>query len=175
MDYLGNNQKGFTDFIYALKSLPKEILERFEVTIVGKGNMRNELMGLCKGLGNIIFIEEMPHKEVIEALKFSDVVMLPSRYEGLSMFALEGLATGNACLFSNTGGLIDMVDGNGFLFEPQNVESIAIALTELANLDSDNLVNMKKKSIKICEDKFSSRVVSEKFKVIFDIVAVGGK
>ncbi len=175
MDYLGNNQKGFTDFIYALKSLPKEILERFEVTIVGKGNMRNDLMGLCKGLGNIIFIEEMPHKEVIEALKFSDVVMLPSRYEGLSMFALEGLATGNACLFSNTGGLIDMVDGNGFLFEPQNVESIAIALTELANLDSENLVNMKKKSIKICEDKFSSRVVSEKFKVIFDIVAAGGK
>jgi glycosyltransferase involved in cell wall biosynthesis len=175
MNYLGNNQKGFIDFIYALKLLPKNVLDRFEIKIVGKGDMRDSLISLCKNIKNISFIEEMPHFEVIKTLKDSDVVILPSRYEGLSMFALEGLATGNACLFSKTGGLIDMVEGNGILFEPQNIESIAAALTDLANLDSASLIEMKKKSIDICEKKFSPKVVAEKFKTIFDVIVSGNK
>lgn len=175
MDYLGNNQKGFTDFIYALKLLPKGVLDKFEIKIVGKGDMRSSLINLCKNIDNLVFIEEMPHKEVINTLKSSDVVILPSRYEGLSMFALEGLATGNACLFSRTGGLLDMVDGNGIMFEPQNIESIASALSDLANLDSESLIKMKKKSIDICEERFSSKVVAEKFKTIFDVIVTGDK
>ena len=175
MDYLGNNQKGFSDFIYALKLLPKGVLDKFEIKIVGKGDMRSSLINLCKNIDNVTFIEEMPHKEVISALKSSDVIILPSRYEGLSMFALEGLATGNACLFSRTGGLIDMVDDNGILFEPQNIESIASALTDLANLDANSLIEMKKKSIDICEKRFSSKVVAEKFRTIFEVIVKGNK
>lgn len=173
MDYLGNNQKGFTDFIYALKLLPKGVLDKFEIKIVGKGDMRSSLINLCKNLENVTFIEEMSHEEVLSALKRSDVVVLASRYEGLSMFALEGLATGNACLFSRTGGLIDMVDDNGILFEPQNIESIVLAMTELAKLDSNSLIEMKKKSIDICEKRFSSKVVAEKFGTIFDVIVKG--
>lgn len=170
MDYLGNNQKGFTDFIYALKLLPSSVLEKFEILIVGKGDMQSSLVNLCHDLVNVTFIEEMSHDEVLSALKASDVVVMASRYEGLSMFALEGLATGNACLFSRTGGLIDMVDDNGFLFEPQNIESILSALTDLANLGSNSLIEMKKKSIDLCEERFSSKVVAEKFGTIFDVI-----
>lgn len=175
MDNLGNNQKGFTDFIYALKLLPKNVLDKFEIKIVGKGDVRNKLISLCKDFNNVTFIDGMPHREIINELKCSDVVILPSRYEGMSMFALEGLAAGNACLFSRTGGLIDMVDDNGILFEPQNIESIASALTDLANLDSGSLIKMKKKSVDICEKKFSSKVVAQKFQNIFDVIVAGNK
>ncbi len=175
MDNLGNNQKGFTDFIYALKLLPKNVLDKFEIKIVGKGDMRNKLISLCKDFNNVTFIDGMPHREIINELKCSDVVILPSRYEGMSMFALEGLAAGNACLFSRTGGLIDMVDDNGILFEPQNIESIASALTDLANVDSGSLIKMKKKSVDICEKKFSSKVVAQKFQNIFDVIVAGNK
>ena len=175
MDNLGNNQKGFTDFIYALKLLPKNVLDKFEIKIVGKGDMRDKLISLCKDFNNVTFIDGMPHREIINELKCSDVVILPSRYEGMSMFALEGLAAGNACLFSRTGGLIDMVDDNGILFEPQNIESIASALTDLANLDSGSLIKMKKKSVDICEKKFSSKVVAQKFQNIFDVIVAGNK
>lgn len=175
MDYLGNNQKGFTDLIYALQLLPKSVRDKFEIKIVGKGDMRSSLINLSKNIDNIVFIAEMSHKEVISTLKTSDVVILPSRYEGLSMFALEGLATGNVCLFSKTGGLIDMIDGNGILFESQNIESIASVLTDLANLNKKSLVDMKKKSIDICEKRFSSKVVAEKFGTIFNIIVTGNK
>ena len=89
------------------------------------------------------------------------------------MFALEGLASGNACLFSRTGGLIDMVDDNGILFEPQNIESLASALSVLASLDSESLIRMKKKSLDIFEKRFSSKVVAQKFSTIFDVIVNG--
>ncbi len=170
MDSLGNNQKGFSDFIYALKLMPSNILLRFRIKIVGKGNMKSELMSLCADLPNIEFIDSLPHDKVIQELLNSDVVALPSRYEGLSMFALEGLATSNVCIFARTGGLIDLIDGNGFYFEPQNIESIVSALKNVANSDLDEIQKMKIRSIQIAQASFSPEVVSTKFRMIFDII-----
>lgn len=170
MDYLGNNQKGFIDLIYALKILTDNVRNKFEIKIVGKGDMRDSLINLCKDMSNILFIQEMTHGEIIDELKKSDAVILPSRYEGLSMFALEGLSTGNACIFSRTGGLIDLMDRNGIFFEPQNVESIVSALVKLANLDLNELAEMKKRSITITENKFSSIAVAKKFSSIVDLI-----
>jgi len=170
MDYLGNNQKGFTDFIYALKLLPQSVIKQFDIKIVGQGDMRNDLIKLCQKETNIDFIESLTHSEVLAELQNSDVVLLPSRYEGLSMFALEGIATGNACLFSNTGGLIDMLESNGIFFEAQNIESLAEALVKLSNLEVKELERMKKESVELCKRKFSSEVVSKKFNTILNLI-----
>lgn len=170
MSYLGNNQKGFTDLIYALRLLPKETVANFDITIVGSGDMRNRLIEMAGIDLDVSFIESMSNETVMNKLRDSDVVVLPSRYEGLSMFALEGLATGNICLFSETGGLVDLIDDNGLFFEPQNIESISKTILDISTRTEKELVNMKIKSIKICEEKYSSKVISEKFNVIFDIV-----
>lgn len=175
MDYLGNNQKGFTDFIYALKLLPQDVLNKFEVKIVGDGNLRGNLVEQCQGMDNIAFVKSMPHEEIISELKRSDAVVLPSRYEGLSMFALEGLSTGNLCIFADAGGLSDMVENNGFLFEPQNIEALRTKLIDLAGLNKEKIIQMKKNSIRLCEQRYSSSVVLEKFKSIFEIIVKGNR
>ncbi len=170
MDYLGNNQKGFEDFFYALKLIDKKLLKQLDITIVGKGDMKEYLIKLSKNIVCINFIEGLPHKEVIEYLKNSDVVVLPSRYEGLSMFALESLATGNVCIFSNTGGLTDMIDRNGLLYEPQNIEELANAIETVLLADRKDILKMKKQSIEIARKKFSKEVISSKFKIIYELI-----
>ena len=170
IDYLGNNQKGFIDLIYALNLLDKSLQEKISIKIVGKGNMREKLINLSRGIKNITFIEEMTHDSVLKELQKSDVVILPSRYEGLSMFALEALATGNICIFSKTGGLIDMIDGNGILFEPQNIEQLSDSIVKIIHKSKDEIIQMKKRSIEICEKKFSPKVVSSKFNTISKII-----
>ncbi|BDM65195.1 glycosyl transferase [Shewanella sp. NFH-SH190041] len=170
MDYLGNNQKGFSDFIYALKLLPRDIMNRFDIKVVGAGDMKNSLVSLCSEFSNVSFIDSMPHSDILSELKNSDVVLLPSRYEGLSMFALEGLSTGNACLFSRTGGLVDMIENNGIFFEHQNIESLALAMSCLSKLSKDELLEMKQNSITLCQRKFSPEIVVEKFKLIFSVI-----
>jgi len=170
MDRLGFNQKGFLDFIYALKLLDDKVVNRFEITVVGKGNEKSKILSLAKEFHNITFIDELPHLQTISFLKQSDIAVLPSRYEGLSMFALESLATGNAVIFSKTGGLIDLVDGNGFFFEPQNIDSLAEALVKISNLPKDEIIKMKSRSIEIVKEKFIPSIVAKKFNSILNIV-----
>jgi len=170
MDRLGFNQKGFLDFVYALKLLDRKIINRFEITIVGKGYEKSRILSLIKEFDNITFFDELQHSKVISLLKQSDLVVLPSRYEGLSMFALEGLATGNAVVFSKTGGLIDLVDGNGLFFEPQDIDSLAEALIRISDLPKDKIMKMKARSIEIVKEKFSPSMVANKFNSILNII-----
>ncbi len=170
MDKLGVNQKGFLDFIYALKLAGKKNILKYEITIIGKGDLRNRIIELCKEFENVKFIDNLPNAEVINLLKQSDVIVLPSRYEGLSMFALEGLACGNAVIFSKTGGLIDLVDGNGFMFEPQDIESLASTLVQFASLPKEEIIKMKARSMEIIREKFIPEVVAKRFNFIYDVV-----
>jgi len=169
MDKAGYLQKGFIDFLLALKILPEDVTNKFDITIIGKGEYRIKLLRLAKGL-NVNFIEELSHERTLSLLLQSDVVVLPSRFEGLSMFALEALATGNVCLFSNTGGLVDLVKGNGFLFPPQNIEALAELLNKLSKLEKNKIIEMKKKSVEIYRKRFHPKVVAEKFYNLLNIV-----
>jgi len=169
LDDLGFNQKGFQDFIYALRLIGDKA-KIFDITIVGRGQNKEKLMKLSKGINNINFIDSLPHKEVINYLKKSDIVVLPSRYEGLSMFALEAIATGNLCIFSKTGGLVDLIDNNGYLFEPQNIEELAKILDRLSKMDKHEIEKMKKNSIELFNKKFAPHIIAEKFDKVYSII-----
>ncbi len=170
MDRLGLNQKGFLDFIYALILLDNDTLSKYEIVIVGKGEQKSKLIKLTKHMKNITYIDELTHEETLSYLKESDVVVLPSRYEGLSMFALEGLGTGNAVIFSKTGGLIDLVDGNGLFFEPNNIESLVNALNLMSIKEPQEIYNMKKRSLDIIAESFSRQKVAEKFYAVINLI-----
>lgn len=170
MDTLGFNQKGFLDFIISLNILNENELSKFEINIVGNGIKLDYVKNITDKYQNIIFFENLSHEECINLLIDVDLVILPSRYEGLSMFALESLALGKICLFSKVGGLIDLVDGNGYLFEPQSFIEISDSLRKITNLDKVDLMLMKKKSLQIYDENFSQKQVSSKFNFAFNIV-----
>lgn len=166
MDRLGFNQKGFLDLAYALNILKKDVVDKFDITIIGKGKEAIKLKNLLHSFSNVRFIESLDHKSVLKLLIDNDVVVLPSRYEGMSMFALESLLTQNVVIFSKVGGLIELVDGNGFLFEPQNIEDLASCFIKLAELPIGRILEMKRRSLEIFKEKFSPEKVVESLKVL---------
>jgi glycosyltransferase involved in cell wall biosynthesis len=170
MDYIGNNQKGFTDLFMAIRSLDSSVRNKIHLTVVGAGDMQPKLAKLMSGYDCVTFVESMAHAEVIDLLKKSDAVLLASRYEGLSMFALESLTTGNLCLFSRTGGLANLIDNNGFYFEPQNIEQMVESISALTILEHSQLVSMKKKSVEIAAKYFNDEIINKKFKLIVDFI-----
>ncbi|MBF8964581.1 glycosyltransferase family 4 protein [Pontibacter sp. FD36] len=172
MDEGGYLQKGFDDLLNALILIKDKVRDKIEVKIVGKGDYQAKLKSKAKenNLSFIQFIDGFTHHETLEQLIASDVVILPSRYEGLSMFALEAIATSNAVLFSNTGGLIDLVENNGFLFEPQNVEDMACKIEKLVFSSPVALAEMKRNSVNVFTAKFSEKATADKFYNILKIV-----
>ena len=173
MDHGGLLQKGFQDLIAAFSMIDKKLLDKINVTIVGKGPYRKILVDYAnnKNLKFINFIAEMDHKSTLEQLTLSDIVILPSRIEGLSMFALESLATKNAVVFSDVGGLVDLVEDNGFLFKNQDIEDLASKIEKILTLSKKEIDKMKQKSFQIYCKKFSSSVVRDKFLNILKIIS----
>ena len=72
--------------------------------------------------------------DVPRILKSSDVVLMSSEYEGLSLSSIEGMASGHPFIATNVNGLREVVKGAGELFECGDVNKLA---SLLAGLSSD--------------------------------------
>lgn len=82
--------------------------------------------------------------DVPRILKSSDVVLMSSEYEGLSLSSIEGMACGHPFIATDVNGLREVVSGAGELFECGNAKELAQLLTKLqSNRDFYNEVTQK--------------------------------
>ncbi|EMK7547506.1 glycosyltransferase family 4 protein, partial [Escherichia coli] len=171
----GMCQKGQHDLIMAISLLGKSFSDIASCTIVGDGEYYEYLESLIYKLGLsecIKLIRKMSHDEIISHLSLSDIVVLPSRFEGMSMFALEALYTQNLCLFSNTGGLSDMIVNEDYSYPPQDIDALAKAIDRAIHLNKSDLYNEKMNSYEKALS-FSYENVKNKFDKIFKMVVSG--
>ncbi|UMQ43806.1 glycosyltransferase [Chryseobacterium sp. Y16C] len=123
-------QKDQDTLIKSLVELPKNI----KLILVGDGERKSLCQDLVKKLNlenRIVFLGQ--RMDVPELLKSSDYIVLSSKYEGLSLSSIEGMASGRPFLASNVPGLKELVDGAGILFEQGNVRELVTKILELEN------------------------------------------
>jgi glycosyltransferase involved in cell wall biosynthesis len=169
MDTEGYKQKGFDTLLQALPLVAQHMQKsNATITIVGNGNCFDTFKSKIANYPFVKLIPSLTHQQTLNYLQQTDVVLLPSLYEGVSMFALEALATGNAVVYSNTGGLIDMVDGNGYLIEPANYSNLADAIVTLIN--TPDLAKLKQQSIEIALKKYHPQIQLNQFNLLMEEV-----
>ena len=120
--------------VKAISKLPK----KFHVCLVG-GEPTDEGLIKVQRLAEELGVSDRVHflyirSDVPRILKTSDVVMMSSEYEGLSLSSIEGMAAGKPFVATAVNGLKEVVAGAGELFELYNAEQLA---TILAKLESD--------------------------------------
>ena len=71
-------------------------------------------------------------KDVPAILKTSDVIIMASDYEGLSLSSIEGMAAGKPFVATNVNGLREVVGGAGVLFENKDSEALSKIILKLA-------------------------------------------
>ncbi len=114
--------------ILALKLLKNDI----HLIFVGEGELKEK----CEVLSRELKLEERIHflgfrQDVPSLLKASDIVVLSSNWEGLSLSSVEGLASGRPLVATSTIGITEVVEGAGVLFEKSNVKDLAIKINKL--------------------------------------------
>lgn len=116
--------------IESLTMLPSNVF----VMLVGNGERGKleELKGLAEDLGvkdRVYFLGI--RDDVPSVLKASDVIVLSSEYEGLSLSSIEGMASGKPFIATNVDGLREVVKGAGLLFECGNAKELADNINRL--------------------------------------------
>ena len=141
-------QKDQNTLIEAMSLLPENVV----LLLVGDGEMKME----CEMLASKLELQERvfflgQRMDIPQLLKTADIIVLSSKYEGLSLSSIEGMASGRPFVASKVPGLSDIVEGAGILFEQGNSTKLASRILEL--LDNKTLY---KKTVEACQHRASS-------------------
>lgn len=138
-------QKDQITLIKAITLMPESI----KLLLVGEGILRKNNEKLVKKLkleNRVVFLGV--RNDVPELLKSADIVVLSSKYEGLSLSSIEGMASGKPFIGSNVPGLKEVVEGAGLLFPQGDEKALAKIVVDLLN--DKELYN---KVSKACEER----------------------
>jgi glycosyltransferase involved in cell wall biosynthesis len=119
-----------------IKALAK--LNNFKIyyVICGQGPLEQYLIEVANkvGLDNRVKLLGF-RSDIAEICKAADIFAFPSSREGLPVSLMEAMAAGLPVVCSNTRGNTDLIeDGKGgYLVEPDDVESFAYNIKEIAN------------------------------------------
>ena len=101
----------------------------FELVVLGDGPMRSKMESFCKekGLSQVIFKGWVTKEEMKEHYQSAHMQLIASRFEGMSIAALESLSCGVYVLTTPVSGFSDMItEGvNGDFISDENPTAIA--------------------------------------------------
>lgn len=123
-------EKDQATVIKAMKLLPAE----YHLILVGNGIERANLVNLIETEG----LQERVHllgirNDVPNILKASDIVVMSSHREGLSLSNVEGMCSGHPFIASDVEGLREVTDGYGILFPHGDSKTLAEIIVKLSN------------------------------------------
>ncbi len=113
---------------------------------------------------NIIYHGELVESDQIQTiLDKCDILLCPSKSEGMPNVIVEGMARGCAIIATDVGAASALVsDGNGRLIEPVNYKAFEGVLLELLSMNDNELEELKNNSISKVESEFLwDRIVLE--------------
>lgn len=127
--------KGHDILIKALKIVIDSGYENVYVKFAGDGELIPQLISLTKKLGidsHVEFVGFLTTPELTNFLKKSDLMVFPSKSEGLPRVIIEAMAMGLPCISTNVGGTPELL-GEDVLFHPTDTKGIANKIIQIIN------------------------------------------
>lgn len=120
-------QKDQKTLIKAMVFLPA--IYRLQLVGTGDPSLITESEELAKTMGVADRVDFMGMRsDIPQILSSSDVVVLSSHYEGLSLSSLEGMASGRPFIATDVDGLHEIVNGYGILVPHEDPKALADAI-----------------------------------------------
>jgi glycosyltransferase involved in cell wall biosynthesis len=127
-----DEEKRLNDLILAMPHVLNTI--DAQAVLVGQGRERARLEQLAARIGvedAVRFLGFVPDADLPQAYATADVFAMPGIAELQSIATLEAMASGLPVVAADAMALPHLVDGNGHLYQPGDVQALARHLTEI--------------------------------------------
>lgn len=162
------DRKGIFDVLPAVEHLKKQGL-KFKVIVGGFGEIERFTSEVKRlGLEDYIDFRGWLHDDdKINAFNESDVLLLPSYFEGLPIAILEAMAYGRGVISTPVGGIPEIITNgeNGFLVTPGNVDEIKNAM--LAYIENPTLAETHGQASQNIVKKYYPETVGAQLEAIY--------
>lgn len=128
-----NEAKGHSDLLKAL-AIYRDEGEDFSCVFVGEGELQGDIEAQIAQLDLADRVKLLGwHPSAIGFIKSADVLLMPSRWEGLPMTLLESMAAGTPVIATAVGGIPDVVTHarTGMLYPVGDEQALVAALRRL--------------------------------------------
>lgn len=155
------NIKGGETLLDAINILKKEeYANPIKIKIGGPNSIQIQDKAHSISNFDIEFIGAISRMQVLEELKKSHIVIIPSVNEGLPNVLYESMATGNVIIATNVGGIPEVLDSTGLL-EPNNSILLADKILQVINKDTpESMFQIAKINRRIIENFDSSNFIN---------------
>lgn len=167
------NEKGIDVLLKAFK-VGQNSLPNMHLLIVGDGVQKDYLQKQAAELGiadSCTWMGRLPWQEAMRCLGLMDIVVVPSRFEGFGLTAIEAMAYAKPVVASRIDGLAEIIqDGyNGFLVPAEDVDGFADCIVALAK-DEEKRKSIGKAARKCVEEKYAYPMFRERVRALYEML-----
>ncbi len=163
-----NKVKGVDLLLEGLAQIDPEVRKKLKLTIVGDGPMAATVRDHSSHAHQLDWIGEIPHKEVPAYLANADLLIMPSRSEGLPITMLEAMSSGLPVVATTVGGVGTYFDDRHLVrIESLSAQGVAKAI-EYALENKNEMIERAKTARELVESRFSWDSVADAYLKLYE-------
>ena len=141
--------------------------------IAGEGEEDGNLNDLAKSLGvttSVRFLGRVSQTELKSLYRYAEVVILPSRFEGMPFAVLEALASVGLVIASKIPGVAELIEDGvtGYLVDPDTPTKLAMTILRTFKLSSESRSRITSEAQKSVKTHFSVDKMIATYLSLFD-------
>jgi len=174
-------KNGVLYFALAIKQIMEESHQNIKFLLLGNEFIKgideeylSQVLDIMKPYvknGSVKLLGNLPMEVMPEVNALTDVVVMPSLMEAVSLSALEGMATKKAIVSTNVGGLPEIIHHmkTGLLVDPEDPDAIA---KEILRLKEDHVVReqLAEGAYEFSTENYSWKTIAEKTQKYYEKV-----
>lgn len=160
--------KGTDLLIESLKLLSRETLDSISIKIIGTGPLSPLVAKAAKSFPSVQWLGGLPHRDIPPYLANADMLVLPSRSEGIPISMLEAMACMVPVVGTSVGGISTYFDERHFVrIADTTAEAVAAAL-ESAVRERTSLARKAAEAKALIDSQFSWDKVTKQYMALYE-------
>ncbi|AVK60728.1 glycosyl transferase [Lactobacillus sp. CBA3605] len=149
--------------------------ENIELVIIGESVLKNA--SINKENKNVRFLGWKDNKYIDSYMNFCDAVIIPSKWEGFGLVALEAMKNKKMVIASDAGGLSEIIINNysGLIFKSNSVMSLNEALTVFSDMSQESVSQMGNIGLDILKSKYNYYQLSNRLMKLYESKEIEGQ